>query len=176
MIWLSQKSCDLLLSQFNSTEVLKLECVAESLGGLINTQITGPFPWVSDAEFIFLTSSQVVLTLLFLSQTLRTPALDAYYCPYMWLRTLRLREVLWPSQGPTASKYGTMSQPRFLWCWSWGSASLTQCFLLPVSSSPEKPTIFCLFCFFFFNFLSMILPRELWDHLLPLISLNQSVS
>ena len=175
MIWLSQKSCDLLLSQFNSTEVLKPECVAESLGGLINTQITGPFPWVSDAEFIFLTSSQVVLTLLFLSQTLRTPALDAYYCPYMWLRKLRLREVLWPSQGPTASKYGTMSQPRFLWCWSWGSASLTQCFLLPVSSSPEKPTIFCLF-FFFFNFLSMILPRELWDHLLPLISLNQSVS
>lgn len=46
------------------------------------------------SEFAFLTSSQVVLTLLFLSQTLRTPALDAYYCPYMWLRKLRLREVL----------------------------------------------------------------------------------
>lgn len=176
MIWLSQKSCDLLLSQFNSTEVLKLECVAESLGGLINTQITGPFPWVSDAEFIFLTSSQVVLTLLFLSQTLRTPALDAYYCPYMWLRKLRLREVLWPSQGPTASKYGTMSQPRFLWCWSWGSASLTQCFLL-LFLLPQRSQPFSA-CFFLFlkNFLSMILPRELWDHLLPLISLNQSIS
>lgn len=65
---------DLLLSQFNWTVGLKLQCVAESSGGSVKTQISGPYPpRVSDAEFVFLTSSQVVLIPLLPSQTFENP-------------------------------------------------------------------------------------------------------
>lgn len=114
---------------------------------LVKTQLTGPHPQSPWWRISISTSSQVVLMLFFPSHTLRTPVLSGSYCSLSYGWGNWGPEKSWHSQGPAARKHQnddfSLDIARKL-VPSW----LFPCFLLSISSSPEKPTVFCLFFIF----------------------------